>query len=160
MSKSLDFCKTRALNPETSHWSDRNWNEAQELDISPFIDNILGDIRRYKICGKLDDETEVQYSVMLTINPDGEFDYFTSDSFLSDGTLLFERESIDKLINKVLTLQTHNIKLGMPTNGCEIHWTIGNFIILHEYDGDWVPEDRQWMRSRTSILLPLKCVYE
>ena len=160
MSKSLEFCKTRASNPEISCWSERNWDEAKELDVSPFINDSLGDLRQYKISGLYLDNKELQYDVSLTIDPDGEFDYFTSDSFISDGTLLFEGESIHKLIGRVLTLQTYNKNLGIPINGCTIHWTIGNIVILHEFDGDWIPENKKWMNMRTTILLPLKCIYK
>lgn len=160
MSKSLEFCKTRASNPEISCWSNRNWDNAKELDVLPFINECLGDLRQYHLSGLYLDDEELQYDISFTIDPNGEFDYFTSDSFMSDGTLLFEGESIHKLINRVLWLRTYNKNYGIPVNGCNVCYTIGNIVILHEFDGDWVPEDKKWMDMRTTILLPLKCVYK
>lgn len=160
MSKSLEFCKVRASNPNISCWSDRNWDDAKELDVLPFINECLGDRRHYELKGLYLDDKELQYKISLTIDPDGEFDYFTSDSFISDGTLLFVGEAIHKLINRVLMLRTYNKDYGIPENGCNVCYTIGNIVILNEFDGDWVPEDKKWMDMRTTILLPLKCVYK
>lgn len=158
MSKSLEFCKTRASNPEISCFSDRNWDNAKEVDILPFINEYLGDHRYYELKGLDLDNKELHFNVSITIDPDGEFDYFTSDSFISDGTLLFEGEAIHKLINRVLLSKTYNKDYSPPVNGCNVCWTIGNIIILHEFDGDWIPEDKKWMDMRTTILLPLKYV--
>lgn len=160
MSKSLEFCKMRASNPDTSGYADRNWNNAYELDSSELLSHILTDSKQYQLCGKLEDGTDVEYTISVTVDPDGEFDYFTSESYLSDGTALFFAEAMERLLQKVLTLQTWNNKIPQPQNSCTIHWTIGNFVYLNEYDGDWVPKDKEWMSMRTTVLLPLKASYE
>ena len=158
MSYSLEFCKQRASNPDISSYADRDWSGAVEHDIITLLDNIICGARNYKLTGHLDDD-EVSYDVHIVLDPDADFDYFTSDSFISDGTLLFWAESIDALLRKVLTLSTYNKELGKPPNGCTVNWIIGNAVSCAEYDGDWVPEDKKWMRERTTILLPLKVWY-
>ena len=160
MSKSLEFCRTRASNPNISCYADRDWSEARELDISNTLDTMLGTKRQYVLTGKIDDETDVKYNIFVTVDPNADFYYFISDSYLSDGTMLFFGESLQRLLSKVLLLQTYNKNLGIPINGCNIHWTIGNYVYLNEFDGDWVPEDKKWMSMRTTVLLPLKVQYE
>lgn len=160
MSKSLEFCKTRASNPNISCYANRDWSEARELDISNILDTMLEAKRQYVLTWKTDDETDVKYNVFITVNPNADFDYFTSESYLSDGTTLFFGESLQRLLKKVLFLQTYNKNLGTPVNGCNIHWTIGNYVYLNEFDGDWISEDKKWMDMRTTILLPLKIEYK
>ena len=160
MSKSLEFCRTRASNPNISCYADRDWSEARELDISNTLDTMLGTKRQYVLTGKIDDETDEKYNIFVTVDPNADFYYFISDSYLSDGTMLFFGESLQRLLSKVLLLQTYNKNLGIPINGCNIHWTIGNYVYLNEFDGDWVPEDKKWMSMRTTVLLPLKVQYE
>lgn len=160
MSYSLEFCRQRASNPNISSYSDRDWNDAIEHDISSLLDNVLCGHRKYQLTGHLDDGREVLYHVNITIDPNGDFDYFTSDSFISDGTFLFWADCIDGLLRKVLSLGTYNKELGMPPNGCTVNWVIGNVVSYTEYDGDWVPADKKWMRERVTMLLPLKIWYE
>ena len=159
MSKSLEFCKKRAADSNISCYADRNWDEAKEIDIRNTLDTMLGSKRQYVLTGKTDDESNVKYNIFVTVNPDANFDYFTSDSYLSDGTMLFFIESLQRLLSKVLLLQTYNKNLGKPINGCNIHWTIGNYIYLDEFDGDWIPKEKEWMNMRTTVLLPLKMEY-
>ena len=160
MSYSLEFCKQRASNPDISSYADRDWNGAVEHDITMPLDNILHGLRKYKLTGHSDDGREVSYDVNITLDPNGDFDYFTSGSFISDGTLLFWAECVDGLLRKVLSLGTYNKKLGAPPNGCAVNWIIGNVVSCVEYDGDWVPADKKWMNERTTILLPLKVWHE
>lgn len=160
MSKSLEFCKARAMNPDISSYSDRNWDCTAEEDPTPIIDIVLRGARKYTVTGHLDDSTEVEYHVNIEINPDAEFDYFTSDSFISDGTLLFLAESYDKILRRVVSIETYNKELGPPRNGCTVHYVIGNLVRVLEYDGNWIPEDRPFLRERTTVFLPLKVWYE
>lgn len=160
MSYSLEFCRQRVSNPDISSYSDRDWNDAIEHDISSLLDNVLCGHRKYQLTGHLDDGREVLYYVNITIDPNGDFDYFTSDSFISDGTFLFWADCIDGLLRKVLSLGTYNKELGEPSNGCTVNWVIGNVVSCVEYDGDWVPADKKWMRERVTMLLPLKIWYE
>ena len=160
MSYSLEFCRQRASNPNISYCSNRDWDGAVEHNITTLLDNILHGTRKYKLTGHLDDGSKVSYDVNITINPDGDFDYFTSDSFISDGTFLFWAECVDGLLMKVFSLETYNKELGAPPNGCTVNLVIGNVVSCAEYDGDWIPDDKKWMRERVTMLLPLKIWYE
>jgi len=160
LSNSLTFCQNRASNPSISFYADRNWSNAAEHDITPPLDHIVKGDRKYELTGKFDDDTDLFYNVNINIDPDAEFDYFVSDSFISDGTLIFLVESMDKLIKKAMSLQTYNKELGPPPNGCTVNLTLGNFVVLNEYDGDWIPADKKWMRERTTVLLPIKMEYD
>ena len=39
-----------------------------------------------------------------------------------------------------------------------VEYIVGNFVVLIEYDGDFVPADKPWMRERTTVLLPIKMI--
>ena len=163
MSNSLEFCKKRASYPNFSSYSDRDWSKAFESEAIRLVDNMFKGEREYELGATLDNGVKIHYNIKFEINPDGEFDYFTSYSFLSDGTLLFLGEAMDKIIDKVFSLGTYNKELGRPRNGCTVNLTIGNFVILNEYDGDWLsilPEEKKWLRERTTVLLPLRMSYE
>lgn len=162
MSNSLEFCKKRASDPNCSSYSDRDWSKAFESESNHLVSSIFTNgEREYNLTASLDNGVRIHYHINFEVDPDGKFDYFISDSFLSDGTLLFLDESLNKLLCKVFSLRTYNKELGYPPNGCTVNLTVGNFVILNEYDGDWeIPEEKKWLRERTTVLLPLRMSYE
>lgn len=158
MSYSLEFCKARASNPDTSSYADRDWEQAVEIPVTEQVfDKILQGHREYRITGRDERGDEIDFYVKIVFDPDGDFDYFISDSHINDGTLLFAYESVDKIVNRVLSLTTYDGSQDAPLNGHTINWTIGNFVWLCEYDGDWEkPKEKPWLLQRDTILLPLK----
>jgi len=152
MSKSLEFCKTRASDPTISKYADRDWSKATEHDIRPFLADLPGP--RYTLSSGDGD-----YGVYITVDPDADFDYFTSNSFLSDGTLVFLLESIENLVQKVITLGSYNKELGPPEPGNTVNIVVGNYVLLTEY-GKFDTENGAWLNERTTVLLPIKMTYE
>lgn len=160
MSNSLEFCKKRALDPNVSSYADRDWSKAKEYGIENLLDELLSGHREYKLTGRDEFGEPISYNVKIEIDPDADFDYFSSDSFLCDGTMIFLAESLEKMIKKIVSVMTYNKNLGKPTNGCTVNYTIGNAVILSEFDGDWIPKSKPWLRERTTVLLPLKMSWE
>lgn len=157
MSYSLDFCREVASNPLRSFFSDRDWSKAIEIiETEKTFDKFLNRARSLTIKGKTEDENDIILNVNLFFDDKADFDYFISDSFISDGTLLFREEAIINLIQKVCTGSTYNKNVGEPQSGDKIEYTVGNFVILNEHDGSFVSTDKPWLRERTTVLLPLK----
>lgn len=154
MSKSLDFCQTVAGDISRSSYGDRDWESATELfETEAIFDNlILHGARHFNIEGISGRE---KVNVKLLFNCDAEFDYFTSESIIHDGTFAHIIEAMRRCVQKVCYCQTH-YKGREPVSRDNIEYTVGNFVILNEYDGDFVPPDKQWMRERTTVLLPIK----
>lgn len=156
MSKSLEFCQTIALNPSRSSYSDRNWKQAVEYpETEAIFDKYLHGIRNFMLEGK-DDETEISIDVDFVFDNNADFDYFTSDSCVHDGTLVFIKKLMDRCAQKICNVETYYKPLGEPQNGDSLKYTIGNFIILNEYDGNFALSDKPWLRQRTTVLLPIK----
>lgn len=157
MSRSFDFCKTVAQDASRSSYADRSWNNAgEDYETEAIFDEFLHGSRNFFFEGKVDGETEVCFDVSISFDSNADFYYFTSESCIHDGTVYFIRETMDRCVRKVCLAQTYNKNIGEPENGDNIQYIVGNFVVLTEYDGDFVPADKPWMRERTTVLLPLK----
>ena len=158
MSKSLDFCIQAALDPTRSSYSDRDWGKAIELQSTRImIDEMLEGIRKY-VLEYDDDGSKGVINIELVLNADADFQYFTSESFLSDGSLAFITDASEKLISRVLGGRSYYADLKEPEYGDTIEFTIGNLILLTEH-GDFGTEEKPWLRERNTILLPVAMRY-
>lgn len=156
MSKSFDFCKLLSQDSHRSGYANRSWDNAVEvLETEAIFDEFLRGVRKLSV-EKGDDENETYITVGVSFDANADFDYFTSDSCIHDGTLYFIKEAMNRCVRNVCFAQTYNKNLGAPESGDSIQYIIGNFIVLTEYDGDFVPAGKPWMRERTTVLLPLK----
>ena len=161
MSKSLEFIKQRASNKSYSTFYDRDFSKAKEMDTLSIFRAITGSEwgkNRYHIeCDAKSDDGDVGHRVIdIIIDPDGDFDYFTSESCLCDGTYYFYIETIRKALLKIITGQTYNSNYTKPKITDAISYTVGNVIVLDEYDYKFAPQDRPWLTSRVTIMIPLK----
>ena len=157
VSKSLSFCKLKAQDISRSCFTDRPWDNAVELtETKRLFDKFLLGVRNLCVDGDTDGNHRERFNVRISFNCDADFDYFTSESVVHDGTLLFAHEAIERCIAKVCCAQTYYLPAGKPEDGDTINYTVGNFVILNEYDGDFIPAEKPWMRERTTVLLPIK----
>jgi len=160
MSRSFDWCVKRASDPANSSFSDRDWSSAVEIPSESFYNKMMNERYNYTITGHNDIGKEVIYKINVELNPETEFDYFTYEACLHDGTLLFIGELLEKCLKKVIFLNTYNKKYGPPPNGCQVNIKIGNFIALSEYNKEFAPDEKPWLVERTTVLLPLSIRYE
>ena len=106
MSKSFDFCKATAQNTYRSSCADRSWDNAVEVyETEAIFDKYLHGARNFFFEGKVDDETEICFDVSISFDGNADFDYFTSESCVHDGTLYFIRETMDMCVRKVCLAQ-------------------------------------------------------
>lgn len=167
MSKSLDFCVAMASDKTRSSFHDRDWANAAEFDSRPmFAPTYDGEIK-FDFSGVRTNgfgiDIPINVAVEISHNSDAEFQYFTSESAVHDGTLIHIFSLMELCVNKVLGLRTYYSPLGEPCNGTTVKIEVGNFVILNEYDEDgtvFAPAHKNWMRDRTTVLLPLRYEYE
>lgn len=170
MSNSLNFCRIRASDPDVSIYSDRDWNLAYEFGRTDEIffelmDGMkyefvpIGNIQwnKYFVSGR-ENGDEFGITVNLIYAPNNiDFDFFISESFLSDGTFSFKLDAIRKLANGIIFAERYNKEVGKPENGDELTYTFGNFVVLNELDDyKFRTKERPWLKERTTILLPVK----
>ena len=165
MSKGFEWVKARASNPQLSQaLAESDWSKANEVSKSTTINTFISVSRTLAIAHNPFNQYQLahgsaEYSIKLLHNEDADFQYLASSSCRHDGTFLFEKELIYRVAAKVLTLQTCYLpyaeqlaKSGIHT----IHWTIGNFVLLDEYGDQYALDGKPWMKSRSTVLLPLK----
>lgn len=160
---SLVFCKQRAADPSVSNFSDIDFSEAFEIGwADSFFKNVLGDSF---ICGQAylvvtgtnENSERHKYDVELRHLPQyQDFEYFTSEQFLSDGTSTFLYDAFERIASKVSCAMTYDKNIGKPNDGDRIRYTFGNFVVLTEYSDDFAPNSERWLKIRTTVLLPLR----
>ena len=96
----------------------------------------------------------------ILYDENADFEYFTMERCTCDGTLIFMDELIEKVFLKVIRIQTVNnekVPDGFDENPFlyDLEYTVGNFVICDEY-GDFGTEEKPWLRSRFTVMLPIK----
>lgn len=96
----------------------------------------------------------------ISYNENADFEYFTMEQCICDGTLLFIDELLQKVFLKVMYIQTVNSeKIPDDFNknpfDYELSYTVGNFVICDEY-GDFGAKEKPWLHSRFTVMLPIK----
>lgn len=157
MSESFEFCLNRASDPNVSPYTDRDWTKTAEIvDTQERFDAIIKGSRRFSICRPDSSGKKVNLNMEVCFDENADFDYFTSETCVHDGTLYFVLECVDRCINKVLCATTYDTRLRRKIiNGCTIKYTVGNFVVSNEH-GNFGSEAKPWLNSRTTVLLPLK----
>lgn len=105
-----------------------------------------------------------ELGISVEYNPDAQFEYFTMERRQCDGTLIFYKELMGRAVEKILGLQTINVNnkpLDFDINPFiyNVEYTVGNFVIGMEYGDEFSTEEKSWMKSRFSIMLPIKCEF-
>lgn len=98
--------------------------------------------------------------IYITYDEDANFEYFTMERCVCDGTLAFMADMMKDCFNKVVGLQTCNVTK-IPSDfqegpfKYEVSYTVGNFVCCEEF-GDFATEEKPWMKSRFTVMLPIK----
>lgn len=155
-SYSLKFCREAASDQERSGLADRDWSKAFEDSPAECIKNFMSfNILKHDWTLTNADKS-VRFHIKAKYEPDADFQYFTYSSSIHDGTLLFYIENMCECLAHIYEGKTYYTKISLPENGDTIIYTIGNFVILNENNGDYVPPNKRWMCDRTTVLLPIR----
>lgn len=165
MGKSLEFVKQRIANGECNGMENNEYDTMFECNLLENIENTYGSfLWKGDICNYVLDTLEGSTEITIKYDPDADFEYFTMERCINDGTLYFFEDLFFKVINKLYGFQgdrTYNIKkapsdfLTNPFN-YDIKYTVGNFVCGTENSRDFSLEDKPWMRSRFTVMLPIK----
>lgn len=98
----------------------------------------------------------VTRNIEIVFDKNADFEYFTSDSCTHDGTYYFVMECMYNCAKNVVTGSTYSTSKKEPFDGCKIKYTIGNFVVLNEFDDKFRTDEKPWLQERTTVLLPLK----
>lgn len=157
MSYSLEFVKQIAKNPRRSDFWNRDWDNANEYDSSTLFHK--DEISLKHITTKTDGSLS-NCDIKIKVDKDGDFQYCVSASCLSDGTLLHLLTLLDNIYRKIIYGQSFYAPLGVPENLSLISYTVGNYVVLTEYNKKFAPESKPWLTERITIMLPVKVEFE
>lgn len=172
MSKSFDWTIEQANNPDISKLAGLDVSSAYELESEVIFRDAFCTLHDYMIPespvhilkgGSIDSYKiscvgKNSYNVRIKFDANADFDYFTFWRELNDGTFAFEQELLKRTAIKVIALNTAyqpKIEKGLSSFS-DIFWTVGNFVVVPEYDRDFGTKQKPWMRERCTVLLPLK----
>ena len=156
--KSIDYIKTIAKDPERSSFYDRDFSLVSVLSSETYFDRYLNGLRDLLVKGKDRSGEPIELSVSLSFVDDYDFQYFVSESFLSYGSLLYLENALNRIAEKICAGETFFAQSKAPENGDSIHYTIGDYVIITEYDDDgtvFATKEKPWLRERTTIMLPI-----
>lgn len=163
MGNSLDYIKYRVLERKDTNL-DIAFDNVFEISPKKFLK--LDERNQVSIVLKslenISDTPEGDITVQIAYNPNADFSYFTTSSSIHDGTLLFVYENINDCIVKILTLQTYDKRIGIPEDATNYNYfyTIGDIVVVNEFDDRFAPAEKPWMRQRTTVMVPIVFRYE
>lgn len=105
---------------------------------------------------------EFKLNINITYNPNAEFDYFTTESCVCDGTLVFIHDLMVDVINKLTPFGTcGKIPKEAEDNleNYDIHYTVGDFVVGEEYGKQFATKEQPWLQCRFTVMLPIKCEF-
>ena len=100
-----------------------------------------------------------KFTIILKVDTDANFDYFTMKSCRCDGTMMFYNQLMVDCLNTILSCGTYpkNIEIPEDLSNKTFIYTVGNFVLGDEYDEHkFGTEEKPWMYSRFTAMLPIK----
>lgn len=160
MGKSLDFVKQRIASGKCNGMENNKYDsmiEQNALDMFKrfgfFRDDVMSRTKKYTT-----EDMKSSFTVTFIYDPDADFEYFTMERCNCDGTFIFFNELIGRCIDKIANLKTYNIRKDIPEDldGYSIIYTVGDFVLAEEFGNEFVTEEKLWMQSRFTVMLPIK----
>ena len=154
--KSINFIKDRIKNDYCGDMKNNTYDSFREVSLISYLEtNAL----EYTI--KTNDE---EIDIAIEYNEDESFEYFTNETVICDGTLIFFNELINKVISKVVQCGTYNIYTAPKDfknnlSNYKIKYIIGNLVLATEHGDKFSTKEKPWMKSRFTVMLPIKVEY-
>lgn len=162
---STDFC-IKQIKKQNSPYIDRDFSKAIEVNMD-YILNYLSNQCNSDITLPIHivyfpNGFNTTINCQIEYNPNADFDYFTSKCMYTDGTLIFEQDAMCDLFNRLVNISTYDNRCKQPdfSKNFTIKYTIGNFVVIHEYKDRWSEVNDPWMNERLTVMLPIKYEYE
>lgn len=160
MNKSLEYIKRRIKEGNCENMSPEEFVDMKALPMSSFWK--MATEGKTIILATTKNENEVVAD--LIYNPDADFNYFATESCVCDGSLLFMIDLIDRLLNRVQSLNTYYIPAfeDIPEEelcNYKLHYETGD-IVTNSYIIEPPYKDKPWMRNSFTVMLPIKFTIE
>ena len=159
MSKSMEFCEQHIMQAKGTYLETIDFSKAQEIqNIESFVRKMFSDgydPSNYELDYVDNDGDHIHINVSIQFDPDAEFDYMTCSSSTNDGTLVFLEMNAREAVLEAIGKTSYCIQKGKPQDGDHITYTLGNPIAIIE-DGNFGTEEKPWMHSRFTVLLPVR----
>lgn len=160
MSKSLEYVKRLIEEGNCKNMLPEEFVNMSVMPLTSFLNKLS--VGETIILAITKDKSEVIAD--LTYNPDADFDYFTTESCVCDGTLVFMTELIRKLLHKIGSLNTYYVPAfeGIPEEefcNYKLHYEVGDFI-TNSHIIEPPNKDKTWMYDRFTVMLPIKFIIE
>ena len=152
MGKSLDFCKRLASDLERSTYCDRDFNFAKEYDNTL---DVFEYVLNRKSLSNLTAEWNNTIHYSIEYDSEADFDYFVSETDMTDGTLVYKMNVEGAVIERVAKCLTYFIPKGAPSSGDNVKYTVGSLVVIDEWRNVGT-HDKPWMKNRITVMLPVK----
>lgn len=160
MGKSLEFVKERIALSQCNGMENNKYESMIEWDARELFKNthyskdnelILANVSFHK-------DNKPYFNVIIKYNPDADFEYFTMQRCVCDGSFVFFQDVMRDCINKLIHLKTCNVNKNIPKDltGYSIVYTIGDFVLAEEFSDGFTTNEKPWMNSRFTAMIPIK----
>lgn len=161
MNKSIDFVKQRIRSGCYGGMENNKYESMIELSFADGCKMCEFDFDKshsFVMNTEHSDGTIKNFHMTITHDVNANFGYFTMERCSSDGTYLHYYELIRNVLLKLLKLTTCDTRVEIPSDlsGHEIKYTVGNFVLAGEYGDEFATKEKPWMKSRFSVMLPIK----
>ena len=153
MSNSLYFVKKIGKDPSRSDWTDRNWDNATEIDSSTIFKKELLQLKR--VINHTDGSMD-SCNIEIKTDRDADFQYCASETCLSDGSLIHLQSLIYNIYSRVMSGGTFYKPLDISGKPSKISYVIGDFVVLTENDKNFATAEKPWLTERLTVMLPIK----
>lgn len=168
--KSLEFVKQRIASGMCGDMRNNNYSYMHEVDFNWIFDMMECNANitkrentwEHNYVWLYENDKKREMKVIIEYNPNEKFEYFTTECCLCDGTAYFYFQLCEKILEKLLIGTTY-YKPKLPENyenemeKYVMKYTVGDFIFASEFGEEFATEDKPWMLSRFSVMLPIKC---
>lgn len=166
---SIEFIKKRILENGTYGIGLNELENATELSWNQFRNNKLVDYMlnnktdcgcRLTLEGSIEDKMKL-FEIEMHLSPCEKFDYFTMESCVSDGTLLFHFDLVERCLMKIIELQTY-CTAEIPRDFYEypekyiVRYYIGNPVICTDISDKYASQNKKWMTEKVITFVPIK----
>lgn len=120
------------------------------------FDNTIQHVIAMNIDGK-----NIERKFTIIYDPNAIFDYFTTQRCVCDGTTVAYESLVSEILTDIMLGRTF-CKANVPHDykdnwfNYDIVYTVGNFVFAKEYGEQFAPQDKIWMCSRITAMLPIK----
>lgn len=168
MKKSLEFVKQRIKSGICNGMENNEYKHMYEVDFR----TIAGKIKFNEAVKVSENLWETQLcfdedkmsKISIRHNPDADFQYFSTAICCCDGTFIFFMDLCGEIFKNILTGQLCYIPQ-KPKDAEEnpyrydVFFEVGNFVFAEEYGEQFSTEEKKWMKSRFTVMLPVKCSF-